>query len=89
METTDAEGKPAVRSERLLAAETTLAALSEQMAQAYQQNGKGWPREWMQRHAKDREAILRVRNLLMDLAANDGTERRRAAATKASTGKET
>lgn len=52
----------------LLAAKTTLTKLTEVMAEDCQKNMNGWPRDWMQKHINDRAAIIKVSQILIDLA---------------------
>lgn len=62
----------------LLSAEALLRELGEQMAREFQDNGKTWPRPWAQRHFEDRNAILRVRNLIIERAERNRNEARRS-----------
>jgi len=52
----------------LLAAETTLKALHDQMAAECQAGMDKWPRDWMQNHVNERAAIIKVRNILISRA---------------------
>jgi hypothetical protein len=52
----------------LLAAETTLKALTDQMAAECQAGMSNWPRDWMQNHVNERAAIIKVRNILINRA---------------------
>lgn len=60
---------PSVRMDDLLAAETTLKRLTDAMAEDCKKNMAGWPRNWMQKHVNDRSAIIKVRQILIELAA--------------------
>ena len=63
-----------LNSNALLSAEATLAALAEKMADEYQQDGKNWPRDWMQSHANQRAALIKVCALLVDRAEADNAK---------------
>ena len=58
------QGRNRVLFSDLLAAADTLAALSRQMAEEYQNGGSSWPRDWMQKHVNDRAALLKAREVL-------------------------
>jgi hypothetical protein len=64
-DTPSANGE-AVGISDLLEAESILTTLSEQMAAEYQQAGKEWKRDWMQKHVNDRAAIMAARRVLLD-----------------------
>ncbi len=52
--------------DELLSAESILATVSQQMADEYKKFGKIWPRDWMQKHSKDRQTLLDARNILLE-----------------------
>lgn len=54
---------------RLLEAEAILAVFSIELADEFQKGGSRWSREIMEAHVCDREAILRVREMLMNRVA--------------------
>ena len=64
---------PVVACSDLLAAETTLKALTDLMHAEYVASDNKWPRDWMQNHVNERAAIIKVRNILISRAeaAND------------------
>jgi hypothetical protein len=49
-----------------LAAEAILEKLNKEMAEEFQQHGGNWPRDWMQKHVADREALLNARNVILN-----------------------
>ncbi len=51
----------------LLAAEDTLRKLSQELAEDFQEHGNAWPREWMAKHVKSRQAIIDARNVILDV----------------------
>ena len=60
--------KKIVSLAELLAAELVLGALVGMMADDFKANGHGWDRDLMQKHAEDRAAFIRTRNVLINFA---------------------
>jgi hypothetical protein len=50
----------------IITAESVLADLTAEMAVEFENGGKDWPRDWMQKHANDRMALLKARNVLIE-----------------------
>ena len=50
----------------LLSAEAVLEKVSKEMANEYEKHGKNWPRDWMKKHATERDIIIKARNILLD-----------------------
>lgn len=50
----------------LLAADETLAALAQTMAEEYQKEGQNWARPWMKKHAESMTIIVKARGILLD-----------------------
>jgi hypothetical protein len=66
--TTSEQRIPAVSCSDLLAAETTLKSLHDQMAAECQAGMDKWPRDWMQKHVNERACIIKARQILIDRA---------------------
>ncbi len=52
----------------LLAAETTLKRLGDEMASEFVKHSDYWPRDWMEKHAKDRQVLIDARRVLIERA---------------------
>lgn len=52
--------------ERLLQAEDTLRELQRAKAKSFKESGSDWPRDWVERHSKVCNALLIVRDDLVN-----------------------
>lgn len=66
--TAQPKGEPQVRCDDLLAAETTLHKLHDQMAAECKAGMDKWPRDWMQKHVNERACLIKARQILIDRA---------------------
>jgi hypothetical protein len=62
------ETKLTISHGELMSAESILKRLTDCMAADCKSNMNSWPREWMQKHITERSAIIKVRQILIDLA---------------------
>ncbi len=59
----DKDGRPEIE---LLAAESILKDLGEQLANECTAHSESWPRDWMQKNVIDREILIKARNIILD-----------------------